>query len=98
MRKPTGDSDSSDSTPIWILLYGGIGITIGLWVWGRRVMKTLGEDLTLVTPSSGFCIELGSAFTVLVASNFGLPISTTHCKARTHELLASRRAFRIRIQ
>ena len=37
--------------PVWILVYGGVGISIGLWVWGRRVMKTLGEDLTKITPS-----------------------------------------------
>ncbi|CAD5119386.1 DgyrCDS8000 [Dimorphilus gyrociliatus] len=67
-------------TPIWILFYGGFGISIGLWVWGRRVIKTLGQDLTKITPSSGFCIEIGSALTVLVASNIGIPISTTHCK------------------
>ncbi|XP_055955214.1 sodium-dependent phosphate transporter 1 [Patella vulgata] len=67
-------------TPIWILLFGGVGISIGLCVWGRRVMKTMGEDLSKITPSSGFCIEIGSALTVLIASNVGIPISTTHCK------------------
>lgn len=67
-------------TPIWILFYGGCGISLGLWIWGRRVIKTMGEDLTKITPSSGFCIEIGSALTVLIASNIGIPISTTHCK------------------
>ncbi|XP_069781738.1 sodium-dependent phosphate transporter 2 isoform X1 [Narcine bancroftii] len=68
------------STPVWLLMYGGMGICAGLWVWGRRVIQTLGKDLTPITPSSGFTIELASAFTVVVASNVGLPISTTHCK------------------
>uniref|UniRef100_S4R668 Phosphate transporter n=1 Tax=Petromyzon marinus TaxID=7757 RepID=S4R668_PETMA len=68
------------ATPVWLLLYGGLGICIGLWVWGRRVIQTMGKDLTPITPSSGFSIELASAFTVVIASNIGLPISTTHCK------------------
>ncbi|XP_052765082.1 sodium-dependent phosphate transporter 1-A-like isoform X2 [Mya arenaria] len=76
----TGSSAQKAPVPIWVLVYGGVGISIGLWVWGRRVMKTMGEDLTKITPSSGFCIEVGSALTVLVASNIGIPISTTHCK------------------
>ncbi|KAM7078706.1 sodium-dependent phosphate transporter 1 isoform 1-T1 [Molossus nigricans] len=76
----TGDVSSKVATPIWLLLYGGVGICIGLWVWGRRVIQTMGKDLTPITPSSGFSIELASALTVVTASNIGLPISTTHCK------------------
>ncbi|XP_013385768.1 sodium-dependent phosphate transporter 1-like [Lingula anatina] len=75
-----GEVHQKMATPIWILFYGGLGISLGLWVWGRRVIKTLGDDLTKITPSSGFCIEIASALTVLVASNIGIPISTTHCK------------------
>uniref|UniRef100_A0AAQ4QEQ9 Phosphate transporter n=1 Tax=Gasterosteus aculeatus aculeatus TaxID=481459 RepID=A0AAQ4QEQ9_GASAC len=71
---------SKEPTPIWLLLYGGVGICAGLWVWGRRVIQTMGKDLTPITPSSGFSIELASALTVVVASNIGLPVSTTHCK------------------
>ncbi|XP_037634699.1 sodium-dependent phosphate transporter 2 isoform X2 [Sebastes umbrosus] len=68
------------ATPIWLLFYGGIGICAGLWVWGRRVIQTMGKDLTPITPSSGFTIELASALTVVFASNIGIPVSTTHCK------------------
>lgn len=78
------------AAPMWILAYGGAGISVGLWVWGRRVMKTLASGLTVITPSSGFCIELGTAITVLAASNAGLPISTTHCKARARSGLTIR--------
>ena len=47
----TGSAAQKAPVPIWILLYGGAGISVGLWVLGRRVMKTMGEDLTKITPS-----------------------------------------------
>ena len=42
---------SEQSTPVWILFYGGVGISIGLWIWGRRVIETIGTDLSSITPS-----------------------------------------------
>jgi len=47
----SGAVASKQLTPIWILVFGGIGISLGLWALGRRVIKTMGEDLTKVTPS-----------------------------------------------
>lgn len=47
----TGDVSTKAATPIWLLLYGGVGICMGLWVWGRRVIQTMGKDLTPITPS-----------------------------------------------
>ncbi len=51
----TGIVQSKAATPIWILLYGGAGIVLGLCVWGRRVIETIGENLTPVTPTRYFC-------------------------------------------
>lgn len=64
--------------PIWILLLGGVGIVAGLAIYGRRVMATIGNKITELTPSRGFAAELAAATTVVIASGTGLPISTTH--------------------
>lgn len=71
---------AKSESPIWILFYGGVGIAIGLWCFGKRVVNTIGRSLTRITPATGFVIETGAAMTVLVASKLGIPISTTHCK------------------
>ncbi|XP_053595632.1 sodium-dependent phosphate transporter 2 [Microplitis demolitor] len=75
-----GSARQETETPLLILLYGGVGISVGLWIWGRRVIQTLGQDLAKITPITGFTIEVGAALTVLLASKAGLPVSTTHCK------------------
>ena len=61
----------------WILPLGGIGIVIGLATLGKKVMKTIGEGITHLTPSRGFAAELAAASTVVIASGTGMPISTT---------------------
>ncbi|KAL7976919.1 hypothetical protein Chor_008868 [Crotalus horridus] len=91
-----GHVTQDSPTPVWLLLYGGIGICVGLWVWGRRVIQTMGKDLTPITPSSGFTIELASAFTVVIASNVGLPVSTTHCKVCLCPVIAAKLIWIIR--
>ncbi len=64
--------------PLWVLALGGTGIVLGLATWGKRVIATVGEKLLVLTPSYGFCAELGAATTILMASRWGLPLSTTH--------------------
>ncbi|MBW4446603.1 MAG: inorganic phosphate transporter [Spirirestis rafaelensis WJT71-NPBG6] len=64
--------------PIWILLLGGVGIVAGLAIWGKKVIATIGESIISLQPSSGFCAELATATTILLASRLGLPVSTSH--------------------
>ncbi|HYW18228.1 MAG TPA: anion permease [Nodularia sp. (in: cyanobacteria)] len=64
--------------PIWILILGGAGIVAGLAIWGKNVIATIGENIITLQPSSGFCAELATATTILLASRFGLPVSTSH--------------------
>jgi PiT family inorganic phosphate transporter len=61
----------------WILPLGAVGIVLGLAIFGQRVMKTIGKNITHLTPSRGFAAELAAASTVVIASGTGLPISTT---------------------
>jgi PiT family inorganic phosphate transporter len=61
----------------WILPLGGLGIVLGLAIFGKRVMQTIGKNITHLTPSRGFAAELAAASTVVIASGTGLPISTT---------------------
>ena len=62
----------------WVLFIGAIGIVFGLTILGKNVIKTVGENITALTPSLGFSAELATATTVVAASYIGFPISTTH--------------------
>jgi inorganic phosphate transporter, PiT family len=66
------------AVPVWILLLGAVGIVVGLVTYGHRVIATVGNNITQLTPSRGFAATLAAAFTVVMASGTGLPISTTH--------------------
>ncbi|MBH1989433.1 MAG: inorganic phosphate transporter [Myxococcaceae bacterium] len=67
----------TSQVPWWLLGMGGIGIVLGLATYGRKVIETIGHSITEITPTRGFAAEFGAAFTILVGSHFGLPLSTT---------------------
>jgi PiT family inorganic phosphate transporter len=69
---------AESAVPLWMLLAGGTGIVIGLATYGYRVMETVGTRITHLTPSRGYTAEFAAATTIVIASQFGLPISTTH--------------------
>ncbi|WP_310429347.1 anion permease [Chamaesiphon sp. VAR_48_metabat_135_sub] len=69
---------SSLEIPMWVLVLGGVGIVTGLAIWGKQVIATIGEGIIKLEPSSGFAAELATAATILIASSYGLPVSTSH--------------------
>ena len=69
---------SSAAVPLWVLLLGGVGIVAGLLTYGKRVMVTVGEKITEITPYQGFAAEIAASSTVVFASTNGIPISTSH--------------------
>ncbi|NOY05549.1 MAG: inorganic phosphate transporter [Chlorobi bacterium] len=74
----TGELAMKAAVPVWVLAMGGVGIIIGLATWGWRVMITIGKKITELTPTRGFCAEFATAATIVVATKFGIPVSTTH--------------------
>merc|ERR1711920_634141 len=64
----------------WILAIGGVGIGVGLLLYGYKIMRAIGVKLAVITPSRGFAIELGAAIVIIIGSYLGLPLSTTHCQ------------------
>lgn len=64
--------------PFWVLTIGAAGIAVGLWLFGPRLIRTIGEHITKLNEIRGYCVALSAATTVLVASGLGLPVSSTH--------------------
>ena len=74
----TGTVGDKVPVPIFLLLFGGVGIALGIGMAGSRVMTTIGTKITTLTNTRGFAVDFSAATTVLVASKLGLPVSTTH--------------------
>ncbi|MBO6939271.1 MAG: inorganic phosphate transporter [Deltaproteobacteria bacterium] len=72
-----GHLTESVAVPMNLLLIGAVGIVLGLATFGFRVMATIGREITELTAAHGFAAELGAALTIVVASELGLPVSTT---------------------
>ena len=74
----TGTVGASVPVPVFLLLFGGIGIACGIAMGGQRVIETMGKKITILSNASGFSVNFAAATTVLVASKMGLPVSTSH--------------------
>lgn len=64
--------------PIWVMAVGALGIAIGLGLYGPRLIRTVGGEITELDQMRAYSIAMAASLTVIIASQFGLPVSTTH--------------------
>jgi PiT family inorganic phosphate transporter len=64
--------------PLWVFLLGGIGMALGMASLGFRVVRTIGQDITQLSPCRAFAVALAATATIVLASRAALPVSTTH--------------------
>ncbi|OLD94518.1 MAG: anion permease [Gemmatimonadetes bacterium] len=69
---------TADVIPLWVILSAHAAIALGTMAGGWRIVRTMGQRITKLTPFGGFCAETSGAITLFVASHFGIPVSTTH--------------------
>jgi PiT family inorganic phosphate transporter len=75
----SGDARATSiDLPFWVMLIGAFGISLGLFLFGPRIVRMVGEQITKMNPMRAFCVALSAALTVIVASWLGLPVSSTH--------------------
>lgn len=73
-----GNVAQTVSLPFWVMLIGALGISLGLFLYGPRLVRMVGQQITRMNPMRAFCVALSAATTVLMASWLGLPVSSTH--------------------
>jgi len=64
--------------PLWVMLVGAVGISTGLALYGPKLIHTVGSEITGLTKIRAFCVAMAAAITVIIASQLGLPVSSTH--------------------
>lgn len=64
--------------PFWVMFVGALGIALGLALYGPKLIRTVGSEITELDKTRAFCIAMAAAITVIVASQLGLPVSSTH--------------------
>ncbi|WP_456391428.1 inorganic phosphate transporter [Nitratifractor sp.] len=64
--------------PLWVMVIGALGISLGLALYGPKLIKTVGSEITELDQIRAFSIALAAAITVIIASQLGLPVSSTH--------------------
>jgi PiT family inorganic phosphate transporter len=74
----SGDITSKVEVPIWIMTIGAFGISLGLFLYGPKLIRMVGDQITKMNPMRAYCVALSAAITVIIASWLGLPVSSTH--------------------
>jgi PiT family inorganic phosphate transporter len=73
-----GEVSTKARIPLWVMLVGAIGISLGLTLYGPKLIRTVGSEITELDKIRAFCIAMAAAITVIIASQLGLPVSSTH--------------------
>ena len=74
----SGNFTDAVSIPIWVMVIGAFGISFGLFLFGPKLIRMVGGQITKLNPMRAYCVALSAAITVIVASWLGLPVSSTH--------------------
>ncbi|MBN42289.1 MAG: anion permease [Alphaproteobacteria bacterium] len=74
----SGEISSKVEVPIWIMMIGAFGISLGLFLYGPKLIRMVGDQITKMNPMRAYCVALSAAITVIIASWLGLPVSSTH--------------------
>lgn len=73
-----GDFADKVAIPSWVMIIGAFGISFGLFLFGPKLIRMVGSQITKLNPMRAYCVALSAAITVIVASWLGLPVSSTH--------------------
>jgi len=73
-----GGHENAVSIPIWVMLIGAFGISFGLFLFGPKLIRMVGSQITKLNAMRAYCVSLSAAITVIIASWLGLPVSSTH--------------------
>ncbi|MBT2130335.1 inorganic phosphate transporter [Aliiroseovarius lamellibrachiae] len=73
-----GDFAAKVPIPLWVMVIGAVGISFGLVLFGPKLIRMVGSQITKLNPMRAYCVALSAAITVIVASWLGLPVSSTH--------------------
>jgi PiT family inorganic phosphate transporter len=73
-----GEVMAKVSIPFWVMLIGAVGISLGLLLFGPKLVRMVGEQITKLNPMRAYCVALSAAITVIIASWLRLPVSSTH--------------------
>lgn len=74
----SGGIAAKATIPLWVMLVGAMGIALGLALYGPKLIRTVGSEITELDKMRAFCVAMAAAITVIIASQLGLPVSSTH--------------------